>query len=124
MQHDFLGDVLAPGGVCWGNQFDICTFGFEVSLDLLRAKQATFKKDAHLIVPLSRRDFAQEQDFKVLRYRGNDEFDVLEDIMRTSFAMRIDKKLIEDASLDADYFNNMQRISKLQMFEDRVKELE
>ena len=66
-----------------------------------------------MIVPLSRHDFDQEQDFKVLKYSGKDAFDEVENVMRTSFALRIDKQFIEDASLDADYFNNMQRISKL-----------
>ena len=44
--------------------------------------------------------------------------------MRTSFATRIDKQRVADASLDADYFNNMQRLSKLSLLEERVKELE
>ena len=72
-----------------------------------------FKTDAHLIVPLSRNDFDQEQDFKVLRYVGKDQFDEVEAIMRTSFARRIDKQQLADSSLDIDYFNNMQRTSKL-----------
>ena len=83
-----------------------------------------FKTDAHLIVPLSRNDFDQEQDFKVLRYVGKDQFDEVEAIMRTSFARRIDKQQLADSSLDIDYFNNMQRTSKLQHFEERVKQLE
>ena len=83
-----------------------------------------FKTDAHLIVPLSRNDFDQEQDFKVLRYVGKDQFDEVEAIMRTSFARRIDKQHLADSSLDVDYFNNMQRTSKLEHFEERVKQLE
>ena len=62
-----------------------------MSLDLLRQKQANFKEGAHLIVPLSRHDFDQEQDFKVLKYSGKDAFDEVENVMRTSFALRIDK---------------------------------
>ena len=43
MDHDFLSEPVQSGGSMWSNQFDICTFGFEVSLDLLRAKQSHFK---------------------------------------------------------------------------------
>ena len=86
LEHDFLGDVIVPGGLSGGNHYDIATFGFEVSLDLLRKKQKSFKIDAHLIVPVSREDFDLEQDFKVLQYKGNDQFDVVEEVMRTSFA--------------------------------------
>ena len=53
-EHDFLKEPIQPSSQLWGNTFDICTFGFEVSLDLLRDKQIHFKEDAHLIVPLSR----------------------------------------------------------------------
>ena len=38
MEHDFLGEPVQPSGQLWGNTFDICTFGFEVSLELLRKK--------------------------------------------------------------------------------------
>ena len=60
IEHDFLEQTFPPVGSVWGNSFDICTFGFEVSLDLLRAKQSTFKTDAHLIVPLSCHEFDLE----------------------------------------------------------------
>ena len=112
-EHDFLKEPLKPSGDMWGDKFDICTFGFEVSLDLLRDKQSSFNRDAHLIVPLSHMEFDREQDFKVLQYKGSDQFDVIEDIMRTSFARRIDESKLTEASLDVDYFNNMQRQSKL-----------
>ena len=65
IQHDFLEDNFK-------SQFDICTFGFEVSLDLLHQKQESFKTGAHLIVPISEIDFALEQDFQILRYSGKD----------------------------------------------------
>ena len=58
-------------------------------------------------MPLSNWDFDREQDFKVLQYKGADQFDVVEEIMRTSFAMRIDQSKMTEASLDVDYFNNM-----------------
>ena len=57
MEHDFVADdmgKMSAQSQLWTSKFDICTFGFEVSLDLLRAKAKAFKKDAHLIVPLSR----------------------------------------------------------------------
>lgn len=38
LEHDFLSEAVNPGGLTWSNCFDICTFGFEVSLDLLRKK--------------------------------------------------------------------------------------
>ena len=60
MEHDFLKEPVKPNAELWGNTFDICTFGFEVSMDLLRKKQIHFKPDAHLIVPLSREDFDRE----------------------------------------------------------------
>ena len=44
--------------------------------------------------------------------------------MRTSFATRIDTDKMTNESLDADYFNNSQRTSKLQMLEERIEELE
>lgn len=124
LEHDFLGEAIGPNSSLWTQQFDICTFGFEVTLDLLHAKQSLLKPDAHLIVPLSREDFDREQDFTVLHYRGKDDFYVVENIMRTSFAPRIDKARMTDESLDVDYFNNMQKLSKLQMLEERVKSLE
>ena len=44
--------------------------------------------------------------------------------MRTSFAQRIDKQLQQDRALDADYFNNMRRLTKMQELEKEVAELE
>ena len=49
-----------------------------------------------MIVPLSDTAYDLEQDFKVLKYLGKGEFDVVEEIMKTSFARRVDKKLQTD----------------------------
>lgn len=46
---DFLNDSLHE-------QFDVMTFGFEISLDILRKKQDLFKHGAHILVPLSEVD--------------------------------------------------------------------
>ncbi len=52
VKHDLLSDteqtLLGDG-----DGFDICTIGFELSMDFLRAKEKLFKKDALIIVPLS-----------------------------------------------------------------------
>ena len=117
LEHDFLLDNL-------DQPFDICTFGFEVSLDLLRKQQTTFKEGAHLIVPLSETQYDLEQNFKVLRYVRKDEFEVVEEVMRTSFAQRIDKQKQTDEALDADYFNNMRRLTIMEELQKEEKELE
>ena len=75
-------------------------------------------------MPLSREDFDQEQDFQVLHYRGKGVFDVVENIMRTSFAPRIDKARMIDQGLDIDYVNNTKKNSLLQTLEEKIKELE
>ena len=92
-----------------------------MDLELLHAKKGHFKTNAHIIVPLSRKDFDLEQDYKVLQYKGDGTFDEVENIMRTSFAERICVESMEDASLDVDYFNNMTRLSKLHRFEEKIK---
>ena len=124
MEHDFLKNPLIPGGLCWSNHFDICTFGFEVSLETLRQTEKAYQNGAYLIVPLSREDFDREQDYKVVQYRGSGQFDIVENIMRTSFAQRIDSSKLTEDSLDVDYFNNSQRTSKLQMLEQKIEKLE
>jgi predicted O-methyltransferase YrrM len=50
-KHDILTDSQELLGETEG--FDVCTIGFELSLDVLRAKERLFKKDALIIVPLS-----------------------------------------------------------------------
>ena len=60
----------------------------------------------------------------MLQYKEKDQFDVIEHIMRTSFATRIDKEQMTNAGLDIDYFENSQRQSKLQFLEEKVKKLE
>ena len=45
----------------------------------------------------------------MLQYKEKDQFDVVEHIMRTSFATRIDKEQMTNAGLDIDYFENSQR---------------
>ena len=59
-----------------------------------------------------------------MKYSAPDQFDVVKKIMRTAFAQRIDSDRLIDEQLDADYFNNMQRHTKLQTIEKRVRELE
>ena len=44
--------------------------------------------------------------------------------MRTSFARRIDKQLQTEEALDADYFNNMRRLTKMEQLQEEVKALE
>ena len=44
--------------------------------------------------------------------------------MRTSFARRIDSKEQTEEALDADYFNNMRRLTKKEQLEKEVVELE
>ena len=60
----------------------------------------------------------------MLQYKGDDQFDEVEHIMRTSFATRIDTESMTNAGLDIDYFENSQRHSKLQFLEEKVKNLE
>ena len=60
----------------------------------------------------------------MLQYKGKDQFDVVENIMRTSFATRIDTEKMTNAGLDIDYFENSQRQSKLQFLEEKVVKLE
>ena len=36
MKHDFLSEPIEPNALMWSTKFDICTFGFEISLDILR----------------------------------------------------------------------------------------
>ena len=60
----------------------------------------------------------------MLQYKEKDQFDVVEHIMRTSFATRIDKEQMTNAGLDIDYFENSQRQSKLQFLEEKVRKLE
>ncbi len=45
-RHDYLNDQFEQ-------KFDVVTFGFEVSLDVLRARQDSLELGAHLLVPLS-----------------------------------------------------------------------
>ena len=63
-ENDFVNRAEKIG--TFGSQFDISTFGFEVTLELLRTNESLFRKDSHLIVPISTVDFDREQDFKVL----------------------------------------------------------
>lgn len=51
---DFLGNTDAL------KDFDICTFGFELSLDVLQTKSKLFKPNALLIIPLSEGKGGQE----------------------------------------------------------------
>ena len=44
--------------------------------------------------------------------------------MKTAFSQRIDKDRLRDESLDADYFLNLQRHTKLNKLEASVQELE
>ena len=44
--------------------------------------------------------------------------------MRTAFAKRVDRIQEAEESLDTDYFNNIQRFDKIQVFEKLVKDLE
>ena len=44
--------------------------------------------------------------------------------MRTSFAPRIDKKLQADKALDADYFNNLRRLTQAEQLRKEVTDLE
>ena len=44
--------------------------------------------------------------------------------MKTAFAMRIDTDKIMNEELDEDYFNNLQRHTKYQKIDTRVKDLE
>ena len=60
----------------------------------------------------------------MVQYRGSGQFDIVENIMRTSFAQRIDSSKLTEDSLDVDYFNNSQRTSKLHMLEEKIEKLE
>ena len=119
MRQDFSSD----------KKFDLCTFGFEVSLELLKSKADFLEKNAVVIVPLSEENdegqlLSLEQDFCVLKYLGAKEFEVVETIMKTAFARRIDELREVDESMDADFYNNHQRFTKIQLLEQKVSELE
>lgn len=121
-KHDFLKEKLE-------NKFDFLTFGFEVSLDVLRQQQDCMENGAMILAPLSDVDddgniLSLEQNYCMLKYTGRDQFDVVKNIMRTAFAMRIDTDKIMNEQLDEDYFNNLQRHTKYQKIDARVKELE
>lgn len=93
--HDYIKDDLrAEDG-----KYDLLTFGFEVSLDVLRQRQSSLETGAHILVPLSEVNdeggvVSLEQDFCLLKFSGPDQFDVVKKIMRTSFSQRIDRDQI------------------------------
>ena len=108
---------------------DVVTFGFEVSLDILKKQQQCLNIGSTILVPLSEVDadgqlLSLEQEFCILRYSGVDQFDSVKKIMKTAFSQRIDKSRLKEESLDADYFNNSQRHTRLDNLEAKVKDLE
>lgn len=83
-RHDFLKEKF-------DHKFDLLTFGFEVSKDVLIKNQSCLELGAHILVPLSQVDENEnlaslEQDFCLLKYSAPDQFDVVTQIMRTAFA--------------------------------------
>ena len=115
--HDFVTKDLS-------DKYNMATFGFQINSEMLHQKENMFQKGALLIVPLSQGDHEVEQDYSVLKYAGDGQFDTVESIMRTAFARRVDRIQEAEESLDTDYFNNSQRFDKIEVFEKLVKDLE
>ena len=59
-----------------------------------------FNQDALILAPISKDDNGSlEQTYSLLQY-SNSKFNVLNEIMKTSFSLRVDKKIDLDKSLD------------------------
>jgi hypothetical protein len=56
MQHDFILEDPKHLGV----GFDLCTFGFEISFDVLHNKKSLFNHDALILMPLSNEESCLE----------------------------------------------------------------
>jgi len=62
-------------------------------------------------VPLSSEsEGSLEQDYSLIRYsKENSSFEIVEKIMRTAFSLRVDESRMLNDSLDADYFETVQK---------------
>eukprot|EP00347_Sterkiella_histriomuscorum_P021999 403332036 len=86
--------------------FDIVNFGFETSMQILQQK----KQNQEICLFLQFLSLQLQQ--------------VLNEVMKTSFSLRVDKKNDMNKRLDNDYFNTYMKHQKIETFKNELQSLE
>ena len=64
-----------------------------------------FAKGGLILAPISsKEEGSEEQVYTLMVHKGEGEFQKVEEIMKTAFSRRVDKRREIEESMDADYF--------------------